>query len=166
MGLLQDIDYAAWRRYPASMCAATFFGVGHLPGGPGTYAAIAFLPVAWCLSMAIPDPMLRIGAVVAATVASVVWCERAGEALGEEDSRKIVLDEVIGVWVTLAPFTALGWLEVAVGCLAFRLLDIYKPWPIRAFEARVHGGLGVVFDDVLAGVLAIPAVLLVRMFIG
>jgi phosphatidylglycerophosphatase A len=154
---------AAWRAAPASMALATWFGVGHLPGGPGTYAAILSLPWIWALSHHAPL-WLRLALCALLTALSCVWCGRAERALGEEDSRKIVLDEVVGVWITLAPFAQLGLVELIVGCAAFRLFDIWKPWPIRPLTDRFTGGVAVVIDDVMAGLIAIPLVALATLW--
>jgi phosphatidylglycerophosphatase A len=152
---------AAWRRAPGSMALATWFGVGHIPGGPGTYAAILSLPWIWAMSHT-PLPA-RLIACIALTLLSFVWCDRAEAALGEEDSRRIVLDEVVGVWIALVAFTDLSLAQLAVGCLAFRLFDIWKPWPIRPLTDRFEGGVAVVIDDVMAGLIAIPFVALLAL---
>ncbi|TDP73563.1 phosphatidylglycerophosphatase A [Bradymonas sediminis] len=150
----------AWKRAPTSMLFSTFFGVGHLPGGPGTYAAALFTPaIVWMSHWPMP---WRVGLFVGATVASVYWADRAGKALGEHDSRRIVIDEVIGVWTTLVWFDALGWPAALAGLVAFRVFDITKPPPARRIDDQGSGGLSVIADDLVAGVWAIPVVLLVR----
>ena len=152
---------AAWRAAPVSMLLATWFGVGHIPGGPGTYAAILSLPAIWAAS-ALPLPA-RLIACIALTAASCVWSDRAERALGEEDSRRIVIDEVVGVWIALVCFAELSLAQLIIGCVAFRVLDIWKPWPIRPLTDRFTGGVAVVIDDVFAGLLAIPLVALTMM---
>lgn len=139
------------------MFFATVGGIGYLPGGPGTYAAaVAVLPVVWMSHAFSPGARLLILAVV--TVLSVFWSERAGRALQESDSSKIVIDEVVGLWFALVLFDALSWPQWLTGFAAFRLFDIWKPWPVGWLDRHVQNGLGVVLDDVAAGLLAIFAV--------
>lgn len=154
----------AWRQAPLSMWMATVGGIGHIPGGPGTYAAAVFTPaIVWMSGWPL---WIRLSLWVLLTLASIPWCERAGEALNEHDSRRVVLDEVVGVWTTLVWFDELGWLAALVGLVAFRILDVLKPPPADWLDTHGKGGFSVVMDDVVAGVWAIPAVLLVRWFVG
>ncbi|MFW5968859.1 MAG: phosphatidylglycerophosphatase A [Persicimonas sp.] len=154
----------AWHDSPLSMLVATFGGIGHLPGGPGTYAAALFTPaVVW---MSQYDLELRLACFWAATFLSFYWCGKAGRALGEPDSDLIVLDEVIGVWATLVLFSDLYedflWLPALAGLIAFRILDVVKPPPARRLDDSQHGGAAVVADDLVAALWSIPVVLLVR----
>ncbi len=82
---------------------------------------------------------------------------KAAAVLGREDPREIVIDELVGYLVTMVglPFT---FKSVVVGFFAFRLFDIWKPWPVRRFDEQLHGGLGIVMDDVAAGCYAHAAV--------
>ena len=155
----------AWRTAPFSMFMATCGGIGHLPGGPGTYAAAAALPSIWYLSHHLPV-WVHVLIVAVVTVVSVMWCDRAGKALQEDDSRKIVLDEWVGVWIALVPFAQLTLAELVVGFVAFRVLDVRKPFGIRKIDQLGHGGLGVMPDDVAAGVVAIVPVLAWRALVG
>jgi phosphatidylglycerophosphatase A len=84
-----------------------------------------------------------------------VWvCDVTGRALGVADSGHIVWDEIVAMLLVLAavPATPLAWLAAL---LAFRVFDIVKPWPIRWLDARVHGGFGVMLDDVVAALFAV-----------
>lgn len=149
----------AWRQAPISMFFATFAGVGHIPGGPGTYAAILFTPViVWMSSLPFA---WRLGPFVVVTMLSMWWCDRAGRALDEHDSRRIVLDEVVGVWTTLVWFADLEWLPALVGLVFFRIFDVTKPPPARRIDDNGEGGMAVILDDLVAGVWAIPPVLAV-----
>lgn len=157
----EAVDYRrAWARAPVSMFMATCAGIGHIPGGPGTYAAALFTPLvvfmsAWPLA-------LRVGLLVLASAASMLWSHRAGAALGEYDSRRIVLDEVIGVWTTLVWFDHLGWPAALAGLVAFRVLDVTKPPPADRLDAEGESGVAVVADDIVAGLWAVPIVWVVR----
>lgn len=154
----------AWREAPVSMFGATVAGIGHLPGGPGTYAAAVMTPaIVWMSAWALP---VRLACLAAALVVGVIWSGRAGRALGEEDSRRVVLDEVLGVWTTLVWFGELGWAAAFVGFVAFRILDVVKPPGARWIHHRGGAGWSVVGDDVVAGLWAVPAVLVVQLLIG
>lgn len=153
----------AWSRAPFSMFFATCAGIGHIPGGPGTYAAIAALPSIWWFSHNL-NPWVHGGLVLLMSLLGWLWCDRAGKALEVEDSGKIVVDEWVGVWLALVPFGPLSIPDLIVGLLAFRVFDIRKPWPVGWADKNVKGGLGVMLDDVLAGLMAMIVVLLFRSF--
>ena len=147
--------WRAWRRAPVSMLWATVGGVGHLPGGPGTYAAILALPAIWAASHHLALPW-RWALVAALCALGFFWCHRAEHALQEPDSRKIVWDEVMGVWLALVWWDALDAVGLVAGLVAFRVLDIWKPWPIKPIERRFEGGVAIMIDDLVAGVMAWP----------
>ena len=86
-------------------------------------------------------------------VLGVVWCGRSSRALGVHDHGGIVWDEMVGYWLTMF-FAPAGWQWMLLGFILFRFFDILKPWPIGAVDRRVHGGFGIMIDDVLAGVYA------------
>lgn len=127
---------------------ATGFGVGYFPFAPGTIGTLLAIPIYVFLSE-IPFPLYEITLVGFFFLA--VWIsDKAGVVFGKKDDPRIVIDEIIGFFVTMlwVPKTNLS---VIVGFFLFRFFDILKPPPIRLIE-RVRGGYGVVLDDVLAGV--------------
>lgn len=140
----------AWTKF--SVLLATFFGVGFIPGGPGTYAAILSLPFIWWMTEW--DFLYRALAFTIVTVLSVFWSEAAGIYFKESDSRKIVIDEVVGVWLALLFVSEPNIAIFIIGLVAFRFFDIVKPGPVRWADENIKGGLGVVVDDLIAGVLA------------
>ena len=142
----------AFKKHPLSVLMATFFGVGFIPGAPGTYGAIACLPLLWFAGTL--DWPIRLGLFVTTLIASVVWSDRAGKAFGEKDCQNIVIDEVVGVWIALVWLPEPTLAMFAVALVAFRLFDITKPWPISWLDENIDGGLGVVLDDVAAGLAA------------
>ncbi len=146
------------------MFFATVAGIGHLPGGPGTYAAAAATPlIVWMSDW----PLLwRLATLIVVIVVSCYWSDVAGRLLDEPDSRRIVIDEVVGVWVTLVCFDNLGWQSALAGLVAFRIFDITKPPPARYFDDSHSGGFAVVADDIVAGLWAIPFVILVSWLFG
>ncbi len=137
---------------------ATWFGSGYLRPGPGTWGTAAALPFAWL--MATYSGAWSLHVLIAATVVvfaiGTVAADRFDALSGGHDASEIVVDEVAGIWLTLAFFPPT--IEIyALGFLLFRVFDIVKPWPIRWVDRHVGGGLGVMVDDILA---AIPAALL------
>lgn len=153
MSLITPAYKLAWRARPFSMLLATWFGVGHIPGGPGTYAAILVTPALVWLSMHVGLEWRVLG-LIALSVISCVWCDRAEQAMGEEDSRRIVLDEVVGVAWAVVWWDQLGWMAAVLGLGLFRIFDMWKPWPISWVDARLSGGTGIMVDDVIAGWIA------------
>jgi phosphatidylglycerophosphatase A len=130
---------------------ATGFGIGRLPLAPGTFGTLLGIPL--YLLLCGLAPVLYVLAVVALFVVGVGICEVAGRRLGD-DHGSIVWDEIVGYLVALyaAPPGAV-WL--AVGFVLFRVFDIWKPFPIRRLERRLHGGFGCMADDVVAGAYAL-----------
>ena len=133
------------------------FGSGLSPRAPGTVGTLAALPFA-VLLVQLP---LWVGLLVIllAFVAGIYLCSVTGRALGVHDHGGMVWDEFVGFWLVLVflPFHWAWWLA-AFGL--FRLFDIVKPWPIRWLDRHIGGGLGVMIDDVLAGVYALVPLLL------
>ena len=140
----------AWNKI--SVLFATFFGVGFIPGGPGTYAAILSLPFIWWMTEW--DLVYRVLAFSIVTVLSVFWSDAAGIYFNESDSRKIVIDEVVGVWLALLFVNEPNITIFIIGLVAFRFFDIVKPGPVKWADENLKGGFGVVVDDLIAGVLA------------
>jgi phosphatidylglycerophosphatase A len=137
--------------HPASLLA-TWFGAGLLPVAPGTWGSLAALPFGWAIATLFGPPALLIAAAI---VFCVGWWAAAqvGRASGVADQGSIVIDEVAGQWLTLAvvPPSAAAYV---LGFLLFRLFDITKPWPVSAAERSIPGGLGVMADDIVAGIYA------------
>jgi phosphatidylglycerophosphatase A len=132
----------------AALFLATGFSVGNIPFAPGTLGSLLGIPV--CLGLA----GLGLGGSIAGMAAFVfvaVWIAgRAEQVIGKRDAPAIVIDEVAGMVVTLAglPLTPLN---LGLGFVAFRALDIIKPFPARTIDSKMTGGWGVVLDDVVAG---------------
>jgi len=138
---------------------ATGCGAGLLRPAPGTWGTLAALPLAYGLSLLpLPVSALLIGV---AALGGIWLCGLAGDRLGVKDHGGIVWDEWVGLWIALAAFP-FDWITVVVGFSAFRLFDIVKPWPVSWADSQLEGGLGVMLDDVIAGVFAAVVVLLVR----
>ena len=127
------------------------FGSGLSPVAPGTAGTVA--AVVPYLLLAQFDLLTYSVLVLIAFGVGVYLCGEASKQLGVHDHPGIVWDEFVGLWIALwaVPATPL-W--IVAGFIAFRVFDIAKPWPIGALDKRVHGGFGIMIDDILAGVFA------------
>lgn len=125
--------------------------MGYAPIAPGTAGTMLGVAMYFMLR---PAPLwLYLLLIVALTAVAIRVCRQTALDLGVHDHPAIVLDEVLGYLITMigAP---LGWGWVILGFVLFRAFDIFKPWPIRAIDTRIGGGLGIVLDDLLAGLYA------------
>jgi phosphatidylglycerophosphatase A len=130
---------------------ATVFGVGRAPFAPGTVASIVALPFAWLILRFGNTPLLGVAAAAASLIG--IWaCDVYVKDTGREDPSECVIDEVAGQWIACA-FAPLSLAGFALAFVLFRLFDITKLWPISAAE-RLRGGLGVMADDLVAGLFA------------
>ena len=137
-------------RHPAHFLSFGF-GSGLAPVAPGTFGTLAAVPLYWLLAQVSLGYYLA--AVALGTLLGVWLCGFTARTLGVHDHGAIVWDEVIGYLITMTLAPA-GWPWLLVGFVLFRIFDILKPWPIRWADRRVGGGLGIMLDDVLAGVMA------------
>ena len=127
------------------------FGSGRARKAPGTFGTLAALPFA-VLLLQLPLAAYLLVVLLAALVG--IWlCKVASEHLNVHDHPGIVWDEFVGLWITFIAVPA-EWYWLLVGFCLFRLFDIAKPWPIRWLDQHVHGGLGIMIDDILAGFFA------------
>lgn len=131
---------------------ATWFGAGLLKPAPGTWGSLAALPFAWAIA-ATMDPLALIPAACLLFFIGIWAATLYDQKTGGHDASEIVVDEVVGVWLTLS-IIAPSLLGYAIGFALFRVFDILKPWPVTWADKRVEGGMGVMLDDVLAAVYA------------
>ena len=144
--------------YPArkglAFWIASGFGSGLAPKAPGTVGSLtALLP--WLLLRELPV-MTYLLAVLAVFLLGVWACSVVIRDLRSEDPGVAVIDEWIGMWITLCAAPA-GWIWPVVGFALFRLFDIWKPWPVRWVDHHVGGGFGAMADDALAGLFALAS---------
>lgn len=141
----------------------SWFGAGWLKPAPGTWGSAAALPLGWLLWDLGGHPAL---AAAMAIVFFVGWwaSERIVRADGLEDPSWVVIDEVAGQWMTLL-FTPPSLLGYAIGFALFRLFDIWKPWPVSWADQKVKGGLGIMLDDILAGLMGLAVLTLLQRFV-
>ena len=138
-------------------------GAGLAPRAPGTAGTVVAIPIYLAIGA---QPLAVYALAVAFVVVAGVWaCGRTARELAVHDHPGIVLDEIAGFLVTMTALP-LEWPWVVAGFVAFRLFDIAKPWPISLADRRVGGGLGIMLDDVIAGVLACAMLHAVRYMIG
>ena len=130
------------------------FGSGLAPKAPGTFGTLAAIP--FYLSLQNLTLPLYLVVIVLASLVGIAICGRTSHDLGVHDHPGIVWDEFCGFWITMIAAPA-GWLWIALGFGLFRLFDILKPWPISLADKHVHGGLGIMLDDLIAGVFAFLA---------
>ncbi len=135
------------------MAVATFFGAGLSPRAPGTVGSAASL-VLWAPLVLWGAPLLVRVVVVAVVFGLGVVASQRVVALRGEDPQIVVIDEVAGMGVALLFPWASPW-YLLVGFVLFRFFDIVKPWPVSWADRRVGGGLGVMLDDMLAGLYAL-----------
>lgn len=127
-------------------------GSGAAPKAPGTFGTLAALPL--CLMMQALDSVTYLLLTLALFLLGIWLCGRTSRDLGVHDHGGIVWDEWVGLMVTLW-LVPPGWVWLLAGFGLFRLFDILKPWPIGWLDRRVSGGLGIMLDDLLAGIFSL-----------
>jgi len=127
---------------------ATWFGCGLVPLAPGTAGTLGAIPLYLVIRSGGPLAVLFVASILA--IVGVWAADQVIARTGQKDPQTVVIDEVVGVLITLAASTP-TWTSVIFGFVLFRIFDQWKPWPARALES-LPGGFGVVMDDVAAGV--------------
>lgn len=130
---------------------ATWFFVGKFPWAPGTIGTLAGFPVVFLFSTFGTAGYL--GCTLLFVILAIFFAHGYQLTLSRHDSPEIVIDEVAGILITMAA-VPLSWVHCGLGFLLFRILDIWKPPPIRWCDEKIGGGVGVVADDVVAGLVA------------
>lgn len=128
------------------------FGSGAVAKAPGTMGTLAAIPIYLFIQHLEYDLYFLI--LLTTFVVGVYLCGKTSKDLGVHDHSGIVWDEFVGYWITMW-FAPEGWLYIVIGFALFRLFDIWKPWPISWVDKKVHGGFGIMLDDVLAGFIAL-----------
>ncbi|MGV3345529.1 phosphatidylglycerophosphatase A [Enterobacteriaceae bacterium LUAb1] len=131
---------------------ATGFGSGLIPWIPGTMGSLAAIPF-WYLLIRLPTAIYSL-VILFGICIGVYLCHRTARDMGVHDHGSIVWDEFIGMWITLMAIPVVSWQWVLTGFVVFRVLDMWKPWPIRWFDKNVQGGMGIMIDDIVAGVFS------------
>lgn len=128
------------------------FGTGCIPVAPGTFGTLIAIPLYLYLTTYSQTFYLIF---LLAFIAFSMWLsEKVSREINVQDHQGMNIDEIAGFLVTMfhAPY---GWGWIILGVILFRIFDILKPWPIKQVDERMHGGVGVVLDDVLAGIYSL-----------
>ncbi|PPC88694.1 MAG: phosphatidylglycerophosphatase A [Methylotenera sp.] len=128
------------------------FGSGLVPKAPGTFGTLIGLPLFWLMLDLTFATQLTI--ILSLFLLGIYCCDKTGKALGVSDHGGIVWDEIVAIMLVLT-FTPNQWIWWLFAFVLFRLFDIWKPYPIRQFDAKLKNGFGVMFDDLLAAIYAI-----------
>jgi phosphatidylglycerophosphatase A len=147
-----------------ALAIATWGGLGYFPKGQGTVASVAAIVISYAaMQMFGVSPIWWGVAALCLFFPAIRASDVAASHLGRHDPPQVVVDEVVGQWMTVAAVAADSWQSWLAALVLFRVFDIAKPWPIRKFEA-LPGGLGVVADDAVAGLCAIIVMLGLQYF--
>jgi phosphatidylglycerophosphatase A len=148
---------------------ATWFGSGLLPFFPGTWGSLAALPFAWAVHVTFGWTGLIVAVLILFVIG--IWASNSYLAvLGGDDPGPVVIDEVVGQWLTLVPAAYLApapdLIIYGVAFVLFRVADIFKPWPASWADRTVHGGLGIMLDDIFAAVYSAIALSIIVQYLG
>jgi len=145
------------------MGIATGFGLGYMPKAPGTWGTLLALPIHYLI---VKLPQQGYLTAIAIIIVIAVICAGAAEKIVDKpDPGLVVIDEVAGMLIAMyaIPAHPLAWL---MAFLLFRFFDILKPFPVNFFDQRFHGGLGIVLDDLMAGLYALGSLQLLWPLLG
>jgi phosphatidylglycerophosphatase A len=138
------------------------FGSGLAPKAPGTFGTLAAIPVFYLMqSLSMTSYLLL---TVLFFFLGIWFCQKTVDWLQQDDPSAIVWDEIVGFLITKIAAPS-GWLWILLGFVLFRVFDILKPWPVSLADKRLHGGFGVMLDDVIAGLYALLILQLIAYFV-
>ena len=142
---------------------STWFGSGLIRLAPGSLGSLLALPFAWVIFEIGQFPALMIATLIVFAVG--IWATNVYiRDLPDKDPPEVVIDEVAGQWLTLLVVPA-DLLYYAIGFIFFRIADILKPWPVSWADQRIKGCLGIMLDDIFAGIYSAIALLAVRFWL-
>ncbi len=150
----------------ASAIVSTVFGIGYFPQAQGTIMSAVALPLAILIGIYGGGAMGLLGASIIVLVIGILACAEHVRETGNPDPSECVIDELAGQWLACA-FVAFSPLSLPAFFLSFalfRLFDIWKPWPVYLAETKLHGGLAVMMDDIVAGLMAGALAFIVHYF--
>ncbi len=139
------------------------FGSGLMPKAPGTWGTVIAIPIWYGLSF-LNLPYYLVATLVLSII-GIGLCHYTAKKLGVHDHPGIVWDEICGYLITMISIPA-TWQWALAGFILFRFFDILKPWPIKWLDKKVHGGFGIMVDDLLAGVFALGILHLVLIIVN
>ena len=138
------------------------FGSGLAAKMPGTFGTLAALPLVVLLSH-YASFSVYLAVTILVSIVGIWICGKTAKDMGVHDDSSIVWDEVAGMLITMLA-VPLSWQTLLAGFVLFRFFDILKPWPISYLDKHVHGGFGIMIDDVLAGIFALICVQVLAYF--
>ena len=145
-------------RWDAAFLLATWFGCGYSPTAPGTVGSLAALAIAILIHVGYGSGRITFLLLAVLLIAPGIWAAGViAKRERREDPGIVVVDEVIGQWITLAGAATFNWKSWLAAFVLFRALDIWKPPPARQLE-RLHGGYGIIADDIMAGIYGALAI--------
>lgn len=142
---------AGFWKHPAHLLALGF-GTGYVPKLPGTAGTL--VGVLFYILMQPLNVFIYLAITSVLFLAGIWLCGKTAHALGVHDHSSIVWDEVVGYLVTMI-MAPTGWIWMVLGFVLFRIFDIYKPWPVSWADRQAPGGLGIMLDDLIAGIYAL-----------
>lgn len=155
-----EVNFKTLIKKPAAFIAYGF-GSGLSPKAPGTFGTLVAIPIYWLIQD------WSLSAYLIFTVIAFlfgIWiCQKTVDWLKQDDPGGVVWDEVVGYLVTMIAAPK-GWLWIVIGFVLFRFFDILKPWPVSLADRKLHGGFGIMLDDVLAGIYAMLSLCIFQYF--
>ena len=144
------------------MAIATGLGLGKMPFAPGTWGTLLAFPIHYLISSLSPTGYwLSLGIII---LVAIFTAGSAEKIMDKPDPGAVVIDEVAGMLIALiyAPAGIIPWV---IAFVLFRFFDIVKPFPVNFFDQRFHGGLGIVLDDLMAGIYALICMQILYRFV-
>lgn len=134
------------------------FGAGLSTKAPGTAGTVVAIPIYLLFSQF--SLTIYYILLILLIIIGIYVSGKSARMLGVHDHGGIVIDEICGYLLTMA-LAPTSWIAIILGFILFRLFDIWKPWPIRLFDQRIHGGTGIIVDDLMAGIYALLSLQLI-----
>jgi phosphatidylglycerophosphatase A len=141
--------------------AAVGFGSGLAPVAPGTFGTLAAIPLFYLLAILSIEWYVTV--LIVTSLVGFWFCHAATKAMGVHDHKAIVWDEFVGYWITMMPILliypdsqieSIPTIWVVIGFVLFRFFDVLKPFPISWLDRNVEGGIGIMLDDIVAGIFS------------
>jgi phosphatidylglycerophosphatase A len=159
----------------ASTVIASVFGIGYFEFAPGTIMSAVAVPLAILIGLHGGGGMAILGMAIVVLVIGILACADHVRATGRDDPPECVIDELAGQWIACAfamltfgglmPVTQISLPAFALAFVLFRVFDIFKPWPVSWADQKLSGGIGVMTDDAIAGLIAGVLVAAARYFL-
>ncbi|KAE9540429.1 phosphatidylglycerophosphatase A [Ursidibacter maritimus] len=140
---------------------AVGFGSGLIKPAPGTWGSLVGLLLAIFLWYLTASPLFFIVLSSISFILGCYLCEKTSQDLGVHDDGRIVWDEIVAIFCLFICLPEYSWFYYILTFLLFRLFDIIKPYPIRYFDQQLKGGIGIMFDDILAAIYSLISLYLI-----